>query len=481
MENEIIETTIELGYSINEESKALIRDFLELIKKIIFIIYYNNPNRWWKLTAKLLIRIHKGEINFKSSNYFKKKAGKVLSIMKRDLSQKDPFSNDVAFSALRKIMKIAEIFLPPRPEPELDIKFIPLEEMAKNPNITVKKIGEGDIILEIGDARIILPNREGFYYKGGVSRLILKILLGTDISAEIPLNDFDAIVSEGGLGDFSLFQDRYGLDPTGIEIYNKKEIVIPVDIQRLLQGRDLNTNQSVVSKKGIFFSPAAKKAILSGITESLYAHHRIFGTDGFIIPSDGKYPTVYTLRTRGLGRVYKMIAEGKAMAGLIKKIEKQIDLGIYWLVYLRKALNKPASEKLIERYFLLAQELGHTLPDEDPLNFFDRQFSRYPFFIFGKKLNRIETVYWIICKFFKTLWNELRYLHFINRNPIFQRSFDDSEKILIGKKLADRENADRQRIIKQYLSQYRKRWKKISKETNKDQSPLRERIKRIFY
>lgn len=481
MTNDEIFDLRELGYSVDENTEMLVKDFLKLTEKIIAIVYFNNPNKWWKKTVRLLINISQGKDEFTSSNYFKEKAKIVLKKIKQDLQDDSNFDHDYTFLAFRKIIKIAELFLPPRQTPQFKINFVSMDELAANPNIKIEK-NQDDYCLYVSQkAKIVIPHRPNFYFKGGVSRLLLKTFLGVDNATELPLNDFDAIISESELGSFSEFQNRYGLDPTGVEIYNNPTIEYPKDTLNLLDERDVTTNQSITSYQGIYFSDEAKKAILTGVTENLYSHHRIFGADGFKIPPAGNYPSMYVLRARGLARVLKIIAERKADLGLIKNIEKQIDLGMYWLVCLRKAMNKPNAVSIIERYFLQAEEMGHSLPNEKPLDFFNRHFLKYPFFVFGQNLNRIEAVHWMIFKFIHTIWDELRYKHKIIREHHLERSFDENNKVKIGVNLQEKERKERKNEIGKKLPIFQQEWRKISKSVNKEQNLLYERTKKIFY
>ena len=249
-----------------------------------------------------------------------------------------------------------------------------------------------------------LPDHDNIYHKGGFGRTILKIITdgpNSTIEAELPPNDFDyLIINEEKYFDEAI---RLGADAAGIEKFDK------FNFPRIMCSRDLDLNCAFVGRKEIVFCQKAFQSAKTGKISILSSKRDIYGTEKFI------YEGTELLKNRGMMRLIKTVVEGKALSFDFKPLNRQIDLGIYWLVLARRFCEKKNFPQLMDRLYYLTKKMGQVRDeDSDIIAIMDRVHLDYSFYDFkSPPLDDIGVTMWLSKKFFKQVEREFRHHYYI--------------------------------------------------------------------
>lgn len=241
-----------------------------------------------------------------------------------------------------------------------------------------------------------IPTSDKAAEKGGGPRVLLKIIASappSTLKVELPLNDVDVVVVEGS--DEALRDaERLGVTKDGIEVVKE------LDYSLLASSRDIDLNGCFLTKDGLRYSVQARDAAASGHVHILPAVRGLYGSDHFH-DLDG----LLLAKDRGLCRLVKVVAEGKANSFEIPERNLEIDLGIYWLVLAKRFAGKENAQEIFQRMFDIAQQLGATKPGETSfIQLADRMHEKYPFFDFGdKQLDEQGVVRWLSGKLGKQI------------------------------------------------------------------------------
>jgi hypothetical protein len=235
------------------------------------------------------------------------------------------------------------------------------------------------------------PQSESLCHKGGLPRVLTKLLAGASestIAIELPANDLDVIVVSGSREALAE-AERYKISRDGIELVDE------LNFERIFASRDLDLNGCVVTKDELVFATWAHQSAREGKVSIIPAARGLYGTE-FFFDQDG----VLLAKNRGLARLVKSVVEGKAEAFDVLPRNKQVDLGIYWLILARRFGAKEHSETLMNRLFDVAKSLGQTREgDASPLDFLKGVHERYPFFSFSdSSLDDAGVVRWLAGK-----------------------------------------------------------------------------------
>lgn len=235
------------------------------------------------------------------------------------------------------------------------------------------------------------PQSASLCHKGGLPRVLTKLLAGASestIATELPANDLDVIVVSGSR-DALDEAERYQISRDGIELVDE------LDFERIFASRDLDLNGCVVTKDELVYATWAHQSAREGKVAIIPAARGLYGND-FFLDQDG----VLLAKNRGLARLVKSVVEGKAEAFDVLPRNKQVDLGIYWLILARRFGDKEHSETLMNRLFDVAKSLGQTREgDTSPLDFLKGVHERYPFFSFNdSSLDDAGVVRWLAGK-----------------------------------------------------------------------------------
>lgn len=271
-----------------------------------------------------------------------------------------------------------------------------------------------------------LPEADGIYHKGGFPRVLVKIIAGADqalIDAELPPNDFD-IIADPNL-DTELIESEaayLNVDADGIEH------VAALDFSRLLLERDLDINMAFVGKDAIYFAPQAVEAAQTGKIEVMSAHRGIYGTEFFV------YDGEVLLKNRGLMRLFKTVAEGKATSFEFKPLNENITFGIYWLVLFRKFAAKDDAALYLDRLFDLAKQTNQ-LPEgaTNIIEVLDKAHEKYPFFDFDAgPLDEVGVARWLSKKLLRQIDASYRHTNQIPNELLLERNPGDADPYTVN-------------------------------------------------
>lgn len=291
----------------------------------------------------------------------------------------------------------ALFMLPEAKEAEpLEIRRLSLEALASvDPKrLRVERTETGTQVAFRANARAkwtraLVPELDGVYYKGGLPRILLKTALGATgptLAAEIPMNDVDVLSArdENALGVLAEAA-RLGADADGVEF------VESIDWQAVMPARDVNLNQVLFGKEGLVYTTNAEEAVRTGSLRIESKDRGLYGTETFF--HDG----VPLIKNRGMYRLFKFVAENKAVSFDQIPLNRQVDFGIYWLVLARKFATKPNGGELLNRLFELARRAGQVRDGEDDVyDVLRRVHGQFPFFEFNQaKQSEPDVLRWL--------------------------------------------------------------------------------------
>lgn len=213
------------------------------------------------------------------------------------------------------------------------------------------------------------------------------------LEAELPLSDKDGVV--GPNEDQWERAKEMGIDPDGIE---KRE---NFNIGKYMSTRDINMNQCLLTKDRLYFTKGALASVLEGGINSQSRANSLFGVDTF-----HHKKKVYKTG-RMLCRLVKPVIEMKAKFFNIPKYNTDVQLGIYWLVLLRKALGKKDQSARIAKIYSCAKQLNQT-EAKSPKVFIEELLVEYPFFTFNSNQTTEDVAKWILTKYTALIHRHLK-------------------------------------------------------------------------
>lgn len=243
-----------------------------------------------------------------------------------------------------------------------------------------------------------VPNTDKVLHKGGAGRTILKTLYCSDqdlVESELPPNDYDYISVKCQESKDDLRGLR--VDLGGIEEVNE------IDLERLMNGRDLDLNNAFLVKDGLVFDESAKKSAESGKISIVSAGREIYGSEVFF------YEGTRLIKNRGIMRLIKTLAESKAASFDFLPLNEQMDLGIYWLILAKRFSTKQDFPLFMDRMFELEKQMNQI--DKEETNIYqvlDRIHQKYPFYNFDAKLDDEGLARWIGNKLIKQIDKKYR-------------------------------------------------------------------------
>ncbi len=244
-----------------------------------------------------------------------------------------------------------------------------------------------------------IPNTNAVLHKGGLGRTILKVLYNDDrelTEAELPPHDYDYIAVKCKDAE----NDLKGLraDPDGIEE------VLTIDLHILMNNRDLDINNAFVGQDGLVFAESAYWAARTGKIGIVATKRGIYGSEIFY------HEGVRLIKNRGMMRLLKTVAEGKATSFDSLPLNEQVDLGIYWLVLIKRFASQPSYPLFADRLFELAKQMHQVHDGEETIyDVLDRVHTRYPFYNFdGRPLDEEGVARWLGRKLIKQVDKKYR-------------------------------------------------------------------------
>jgi len=276
-----------------------------------------------------------------------------------------------------------------------------------------------------------VPQSDTVFYKGGVPRVLTKILAGADpalLKAEIPMNDIDIIAWSNGEDQEEIVREAtaLGADLEGIEMVENDQ-----PLQEVLKGRDVDLNQCFFGKNGLVFSDNALRAAETGSIDIMDPTERgLWGSESYYYSKDN----LKLIKGRGLYRLFKFIAEGKAKSFVQIELNRQNDMGIYWLVLARKFSRKQNAGQLLNRLYEIGKRAGQTLEGEqDIYDVLNRAHDQYPFFEFSDAQQSTEDiVLWLSRKLAKLADRQFRHEQGMKSEQFHERFEGDENKEVIS-------------------------------------------------
>lgn len=250
---------------------------------------------------------------------------------------------------------------------------------AASPDVRVERRGTQAIVFVRPDshaawAEFPMPRTERIIMKGGLPRIMLKSLVGAPqsiLTAEFPVNDIDLIATAPAGEQDSVKAEalELGADATGVEWVDDVS-----DVAHLAAGRDIDLNQCFLTKDGLVYTDRAAQAARAGTISALAGDRGLYGIEYLHV--DG----VRLINSRAFSRLLKFTAEGKAGSFEFLPLNRQLPLGVYWLVLARKFMAKPNGPKLLERLHALGKQIGQVREGETLMETLDRVHAESPFF-----------------------------------------------------------------------------------------------------
>lgn len=414
----------------------IISQFRTLLTDIHRVLETRQPQQWWRGVYRQLIKAKRHpehyapEIQAFISDY----ADSVIGLLREqaqdihsgDTSSKD--SVDISERTLHIIHDTAKLIKSPKEKDRpFEINHLPLELVFKNNDRFRISKGENlgheltffEIRSETGDWHSFpLPMSDTMFHKGGFPRVVLKILAGappSTIEAELPPNDFD-VVATGHPKKAYTEAGAIGVDLEGVEMLEK------MNFEQLCKSRDINLNGCFIGKNELVYSTDAYNAAKSGKIAIEGYTRGIYGSDRFF------YQGVELFKNRGLMRLMKTVTEGKALSFDFIPLNQQVDLGIYWLVLMRKFSKKENFNELADRLFYLGKQCGQIYDGETSIfDVIDRVHSENPFFNFDEvALDQVGVAKWLNKKLLKYIDSAFRQTHSIANALEFTRLQEDT-------------------------------------------------------
>ncbi|KKR73079.1 MAG: hypothetical protein UU16_C0031G0001, partial [Candidatus Woesebacteria bacterium GW2011_GWA2_40_7] len=266
--------------------------------------------------------------------------------------------------------------------------------------------------------------------KGGLARVVAKILFNLSADAELPLSDLD-LVTFGKIDhefELNVLKDKYGVDPKDVERINSTG---PTGYTLYLGDRDQTLNEVLFTKDGLVISLNALASYLQESSQvSADPVRNIFGTHvinigaNYLLEGAGPVDFFYVRETRfptprALSRMYMSLISGKVDTLVIPRGSLKMDVGIYWLVLARKLLkieNIEKKDNLLKRMLELADQVDSpyyaAMHDKDnPLEFVEKVKSMAPggseFDMDGGDLGEKETLDWLAGRLVKQIMGKV--------------------------------------------------------------------------
>ncbi|PIW36476.1 MAG: hypothetical protein COW24_05185 [Candidatus Kerfeldbacteria bacterium CG15_BIG_FIL_POST_REV_8_21_14_020_45_12] len=433
------------------EQKQLARDqYDELSRGVNSILKERPPQEWWFGIMRYLKRVERSleQLEPEVRQYVQDVLTQVYDVLMGERTEEAVTDIDKASRAnivIHKISHIIEALTPDREHGEIyKVTRLSLESLVSERPDRLRfstertlKIGGGEIELEApvkcisiySEIRdewypIPLPLSDKMAHKGGAPRVLVKILAGAPaetIEAELPPNDFD-VIAVGDQAQAELEAKAIGVDKDGVEMVQK------VDYQQYFSSRDIDLNSCLLAGDKLIYSDAAETAAQTGKIQIFADDRGLYGSEFYY------YDKERIIKNRGLYRLFKFVAEGKATGFDFNKLNEQVDFGIYWLVLGRKFMRKDDPGYHLNRLFDLAKQTGQVRPGEkNIIDVLDRAHQEFPFFDFGEKsLDEVGLAQWLGRKLTKFSGKTFRMRNGIPSNLTMERTPGDTKPYLVS-------------------------------------------------
>jgi hypothetical protein len=358
----------------------------------------------------------------------------VLDVIRqwRDSSRPDGDFYSHGQDFVHRIEEVLEVPEEAEREP-VELRKMSLEELAaKDPRRIRVDHSEDGIRLSYRFStdgpwsETLVPATKDLFYKGGLPRILLKIALGITgptLAAEFPVNDIDVITKrEKNMPRAIAEARRLGVDPDGIEFIDSTD-----DMETVMRTRDVDINQSLLGVDGLIYTAQAENAMRNGVLRSVAECRGLYGSGTYY------YQGVKLDKNRTTHRLFKFVVENKIESFAQARLNRQLDMGIYWLVLARKFGMKPNAGTLLNRLYEVGRRAGQVRDGEkDIFDVLRRVHDQFPFYHFSQQnLDETNTLRWLARKLGNMADRRFRLMHGIRSNLVLERRPGDdvSERI----------------------------------------------------
>jgi len=394
--------------AIENEKNLLIEVRSDLRKDLVNFpqITEGDPREWWFKTARLVLRLkHQlGEKPPEIQEYYGKYLPVALKMLREEARlggvPKGEDANE--YISLRTETRMVELSMLMAEKFDTDNETIkenitPLEDLPKHHpknfrlrhrvKQTIKFINLSERPSENSPfSRLLIPIDFPIGHKGGGTRMAFDIDKDAPQSmtdSESPLNDID-VAGAGEQHNLRMVAKVMGIDPDGLEVFPGSK----VDFSDFALGRDTNQNQVFLDAEGLHYSDEALEAAQTGHIEIVGGYKRnkaIYGKDLFILNG------VTLAKPRGLMRLVKPVAEGKALDFDYVNLNTIMDFGVFYLFLGRKWNNKEKFGLYMQRMFYIGKQMHQTEEgEENIMQVFERVHTQYPFYDMDKKIDCLQ-------------------------------------------------------------------------------------------
>lgn len=364
------------------------------------------------------------------------------SLVSRDLDIDGQIPVEIPFEQLKDlgileqrngqwaIVKNLNIYLPAVPE-------LGLPEFHRTIAVDM---GEQEISIYMGSIDLVS-------YKGGIARAIFKmwdILAGVcsgayqtqegrkwlegecdRLLAEFPPSDRDAVVGIEDQTTIAKIAKVMGVEPVDLEV-NPGLWSDETGVAEFLAGRDLTNNKVILDLHRqvlIFGADAMIPCLVGNIIRNMEGVD-LFGPYSYRFSDSDKIYVAGKAMARMISQLIGTLelilnSEGWVTLAHIAKAkriilqEKEVvgQLGLSWLVLVRKFMKKPNAAECVAQLFSIASLLeqtnfefdGEVVIAKDPLEWINCLLQTYPFFNFRSQQTNQDLVCWVIEKVFKAI------------------------------------------------------------------------------
>lgn len=398
----------------NQNERELIRETISQIPETLD----HEPSTWFTQSARYLLNFQNQilpELSPEIQSHFQKNLDLALNEL-HSLSQNQTLEKDPVKTTENILMKISMEMAKPFEKKEMEISenFLPLNDLISNfPdrfNLTSNTVNGVDCYqLQVRHPShdqwqcIPLPKNHQIWHKGGPARAVLDIIAKSPISmqeSEFPWHDYDVITTNNQ--EEKNIAKLIGVDADGIEPLDDNFL----NFTKFCYGRDTQQNQVCLGADGLHFSDEALKSAQTGhvnIIGEYVANKAIYGIDKMTIQG------ISLAKQRGLMRLVKAVAEGKALSFDYLPLNKNFDMGVYTLFLSKRWSKKQNLPELLQKMYYLLEQMGQVKPQEHNIfNVLERSHLENPFFDFDSEVRTpLEVVRWKSRKIIKQIDREM--------------------------------------------------------------------------
>jgi hypothetical protein len=166
----------------------------------------------------------------------------------------------------------------------------------------------------------------------------------------------------------------------------------------------------------------------------------LFGVDRFYY-NDKPYFT-----NKILYRLVKNTADAKSDRFEIPDYNKEVSLGIYWLVLIRKAYSKETGPERVARIYSIAKQMDQTKTNS-PEEFVQELFNKYPFFRFSGEQSDLDVAKWVLTKYLDVAKRHIKREHQLYPGDIDGLTSNNSEPLIVEPDTSNLTDEKKQKAI----------------------------------